>query len=500
MREYCERDDDTASITLGSRGSRDMVDRFRQKFIKEARALAALNHKHIVRIIDVFEENNTAYYVMEYVGGGSLVNKVNRGALPEAAAVRYIRQIASALDFVHGKRMMHLDVKPANILLNENDEAILIDFGLAKQYDASGSQTSTTPVGISHGYAPLEQYKQGGVGTFSPVTDIYSLGATLYKLLTGVTPPEAGDVMNDGLPALPQHISAPVRAAIEAAMQPRRKERPKSISEFLSLLECHSEQSEESQSGDDDGETVIGGSNEEGEKHPGNTPKRPFNKFLAIISVVAVCIIAVLVGIDSCNDRKEAEKEELERIDSERKEEEYARTHEYVDLGLSVKWATCNVGASSPGDYGRYYAWGETTTKSDYSVITSTTRGKQMNSIAGNSTYDVARREWGGKWRLPTQKEFQELIDICTWTWTTQNGHNGYKGTSKKNGNSIFLPAAGQRSDTSLYYQGADGNYWSATPNESNTGSACFLHFDYVFRIVRWGSRGGGHSVRPVCE
>ena len=499
MKELCNRESDTSHVSIPSIGSRDMVDRFRQKFIKEARALAALNHKHIIRIIDVFEENNTAYYVMEYVGGGSLADKVKSGALPEAVALRYIRQVAGALDFVHGKRMMHLDVKPANILLNENNEAILIDFGLAKQYDSAGSQTSTTPVGISHGYAPLEQYKQGGVGTFSPATDIYSLGATLYKLLTGVTPPEVGDVMNDGLPALPQHISAPVRAAIEAAMQPRRKERPQSISEFLSLLECHSEQSEESQSGGDNGETTIGGSNQNGEKHPGdNVPKPPFNKFLAIISVVAVCIIAVLVGIDSCNDRKEAEKEEQECID--------ARTHgtinghEWVDLGLSVKWATCNVGASSPGDYGRYYAWGETTTKSDYSVITSTTRGKQMNSIAGNSTYDVARREWGGKWRLPTQKEFQELIDNCTWTWTTQNGHNGYKGTSKKNGNSIFLPAAGFRSGRSLDWQGTDGLYWSATPYESGTDLAYSLYFGGGNRVVSWYVRYYGRSVRPVCE
>ena len=154
MREYCEREHGTASITLGSSGSREMVDRFRQKFIKEARALATLNHKHIVRIIDIFEENNTAYYIMEFVDGGSLSDKVKEGALPEATAVRYIRQIASALDFVHGKRMMHLDIKPANILLNENDETVLIDFGLAKQYDESGTQTSTTPVGISHGYAP----------------------------------------------------------------------------------------------------------------------------------------------------------------------------------------------------------------------------------------------------------------------------------------------------------------------------------------------------------
>ena len=257
MREYCERDNDTATISLGSSGSRDMVERFRQKFVKEARTLAALNHKHIVRIIDIFEENNTAYYVMEYVGGGSLSDKVKDGALPEEVALRYIRQVAAALDFVHSKNMMHLDIKPSNILLGDNDETVLIDFGLAKQYDAAGSQTSTTPVGISHGYAPLEQYRQGGVGTFSPATDIYSLGATLYKLLAGETPPDAGDVNDDGLPALPQHISAPVRAAIEAAMQPRRKDRPQSIDEFLALLECHSEQSEESPS--NDGETVLAG-------------------------------------------------------------------------------------------------------------------------------------------------------------------------------------------------------------------------------------------------
>ena len=375
MKELCKRESDTSHVSIPSIGSRDMVERFRQKFIKEARALAALNHKHIIRIIDVFEENNTAYYVMEYVGGGSLADKVKNGALPEAVALRYIRQVAGALDFVHGKRMMHLDVKPANILLNENDEAILIDFGLAKQYDSAGSQTSTTPVGISHGYAPLEQYKQGGVGTFSPATDIYSLGATLYKLLTGVTPPEAGDVNDEGLPALPQHISAPVRAAIEAAMQPRRKDRPKSISEFLSLLDGNvkAESGKVKTESNDDGETVIANSSTPGgeesrsdgeenvgkskderakskvesdgameilhsaqndKKRPdGNTPKRPFNKRLfSIISVAAICIIAVIFGIKSCNDRKAAEAEaqrataiaEQQRIDADRKAQERA--------------------------------------------------------------------------------------------------------------------------------------------------------------------------------
>ena len=237
MKDFCNRDTETSGVSVGSEGSREIVERFRMKFIKEARSIYRLRHKHIIHVIDVFEENGTAYYVMEHVGGGSLADKVASGALPEADAVRYIRQVASALEYVHSMNVMHLDVKPANILLNEKDNAVLIDFGLAKQYDNEGHQTSSTPVGISHGYAPLEQYRRGGVSTFSPATDIYSLGATLYKLVTGLTPPEASDVNDDGLPQMPETISASVRAAIEKAMQPRRKDRPQSISEFIALLD-----------------------------------------------------------------------------------------------------------------------------------------------------------------------------------------------------------------------------------------------------------------------
>ena len=258
MKELCNREGDTSHVTVPSIGSREMVDRFRDKFIKEARALAKLRHRHIVRIIDVFEENNTAYYVMEHIGGGSLGDKVKSGALPEEDAVRYIRQVASALDFVHSRRMMHLDVKPANVLLSDDNDAVLIDFGLAKQYDDAGEQTSSTPVGISHGYAPMEQYKRGGVGTFSPATDIYSLGATLYKLVTGLTPPEANDVANDGLPELPQHLSSNVRAAIEAAMQFRLKERPQSIGEFLEIVESGEWKDESGKWRDD----IVQGTNE----------------------------------------------------------------------------------------------------------------------------------------------------------------------------------------------------------------------------------------------
>ena len=174
--------------------------------------------------------------------------------------------------------------------------------------------------------------------------------------------------------------------------------------------------------------------------------------------------------------------------------------YEYVDLGLSVKWATCNVGASNPGEYGDYYAWGETSTKSSYDIDNSTTYGKQMSSIAGSPTWDVTCNKWGSPWRLPTIAEFQELIDNCTREWSTRNGHNGYKVTSKKNGNSIFLPAAGFRVGTSSDNQGFSGFYWSATPFESDADNAYGLYFEEGFRYTGLGSRFYGFSVRPVSE
>ncbi|MGM9866399.1 MAG: hypothetical protein ACI303_00860 [Lepagella sp.] len=178
----------------------------------------------------------------------------------------------------------------------------------------------------------------------------------------------------------------------------------------------------------------------------------------------------------------------------------FINDHGYVDLGLSVKWATCNVGANSPSDYGDYYAWGETSTKSSYTEENSSTFGKSMGNIGGNSSYDVARYRWGGSWRMPTKAELEELKTKCTWTWTTQGGHNGYKVTSKINGKTIFLPATGIRYGTSPDYVGEYGYYWSSTPYEGNTGLAYSLGFDHSGRDMRWGHRYYGFSVRPVVE
>ena len=241
MKDCCERDESTSHVTLGTAGMREQVSRFREKFLKEARNIAKLNHPNIVRIIDVFEENGTAYYVMEYAEGGSLADKVRaQGHLSEAVTTRYIKQVADALCYIHQRKMNHLDVKPGNIMLTENDDAVLIDFGLAKQYDAvTGGQTSTSPVGISEGFAPMEQYKQGGVGEFTPETDIYALGATFFKLMTGVTPPSASDVMEDGVPISElekRGVSPKIVRLITHAMEPKKKDRIHSAAEFLQGL------------------------------------------------------------------------------------------------------------------------------------------------------------------------------------------------------------------------------------------------------------------------
>ena len=246
MSGYCLRDEYSNLITVPTVSNVEFVERFKDKFLKEARHIAQLKHPNIVNIIDVFEENGTAYYVMDFIEGGSLVEKVQReGSLPENVAKRYILQIADALNYIHQRFMNHLDVKPGNIMLSRNNNAILIDFGLSKQYDSqTGHQTSTTPVGISHGYAPMEQYKEGGVSEFSPETDIYSLGATLYYLLTGARPPVSQEINEDGLPLdqlKAKNISWPTISAIINAMKPRRKERTHDINTFIAELNAGTE-------------------------------------------------------------------------------------------------------------------------------------------------------------------------------------------------------------------------------------------------------------------
>ena len=241
MENFCVRNADTHHVTIATEGSREFVEHYRNKFLKEARNIAKLEHPNIVSMIDVFEENNTAYYVMKYAQNGSLEDKVkSEGHLSEAEATRYILKVADALRFVHQHKITHLDVKPENILLSDKDEPWLIDFGLSKQYDVqTGEQTSSTPLGYSPGYAPIEQHMAGGAGTFSPESDIYSLGATFFKLLTGATPPDAPFLANNGLPVQElkaKNVSQQTIYLIFQAMEPLRKDRLHDMNRFIELL------------------------------------------------------------------------------------------------------------------------------------------------------------------------------------------------------------------------------------------------------------------------
>ena len=239
IKSLCTRKDSTIVSITETIEQADMVDRYMKKFIKEAQILARFDNPNIVHVQDVFKENETWYYVMDYVDGRSLESIIReKGHLSEGESLDYIGKIADALKYIHGYNVNHLDIKPSNIMVRSRDnEPILIDFGISKQYDENKNATTTTPSGISEGYSPLEQYKAGGVSVFSPQSDIYALGATLYCMVTGKTPPNATDILNEGVPKLPASISTTISDAITASLQPKRLDRPSSVEAFMSILD-----------------------------------------------------------------------------------------------------------------------------------------------------------------------------------------------------------------------------------------------------------------------
>ena len=657
MKDCCERDLSTSHVSVGTGSQRELVRKFREKFLREAQMIAALDNPHIVKIHDVFEENGTAYYVMENLPGGSLTDKVKKeGPLSEAQAEKYIRQVADALSYLHERDTVHLDVKPSNILLNAKGEAVLIDFGISKHYDKAGEQTSSTPVGISKGYAPLEQGRDGDVSQFGPSTDIYALGATLYHLVSGQVPPEASVVVEEGLDR-PQGVSDRLWNVIVKSMQPKRKDRPQSIEAFLVLLDSKSASAREAD--DEEATLVVKPHKLELKPEPTTSPsvksddgvKPKIWLWALIVGLLALGVILALIlgsggkggtdagmhelptetvsgtpeaeaipeapaegkpvpvangsakitttpsGATIWLDGKNTKKTTPEVFEDltpgkhsvklvlngykdyngsvtitsgkranlsqslETKEPISAPTHtpttntaptqpqpqassgtnrvstqdnsanaervtdkpstgmenghQWVDLGLSVKWATCNVGASSQSDYGDYFTWGETVTLALYSWSEYELCDGSYNSLTRYNTKseygtvdnkkridlsdDAARASWGGKWRMPTKAEFDELKSNCTYTWVKQGG--GYKVTSKKNGNSIFLPAAGAKSESSARYTKQNGFYWSSSLYVGEPCDAWCLRFDVsgAFGSGRF-SRYYGLTIRPVIE
>lgn len=216
---------------------------YRQKFEREARRLAAVKHPGVVQVLEAFNQNNTSYYSMEYLGGGSLDGYITKkGHLTEPEALRLFKHVTDAMSYLHTQRMLHLDLKPGNIMMKDDGTTAIIDFGLAKQFDSNGNPESSSTIGAgTPGYAPIEQAHYNGENrtAFPATMDVYALGATLFKMLTGQRPPEASQVLNDGLPTneLRRYgVSQRTVSAIEHAMEPMVARRTPTVAALANEL------------------------------------------------------------------------------------------------------------------------------------------------------------------------------------------------------------------------------------------------------------------------
>lgn len=227
-----------SSVTSGNK--KGMVDYYRKKFVREAGNLSKLHHPNIISVREAWAENDTVYYSMEYLDGGSLDDLIlSEGGLTEADALRYTREMATALMFMHNNKMLHLDLKPSNVMLTHG-HAVLIDFGYAKQYAADGLPESSATIGKGTlGYAPIEQNNPNEWKDFPVTMDIYALGATMFKMLTGHTPPEASEVLNNGFPYGEMQacgIDPAITKVVSVAMAPLKKDRIPTVDVFVEML------------------------------------------------------------------------------------------------------------------------------------------------------------------------------------------------------------------------------------------------------------------------
>lgn len=211
---------------------------YRRDFLREAQNLSRLDNDHIVKVLETIEENDTVYYVMEYLSGGNLDQHIlSHGRLSCREALDIAIQIGEALKCMHAQHMLHLDLKPLNVMRGEDGHIVLIDFGLSKCFGADGQPESSTRIGQgTTGYAPIEQHSFKKADGFMPTLDIYALGATLFKMLTGCVPPEASVVLNEGLPVdelSSAGVPPAVIALVERAMQPLRRMRHQTVGEFV---------------------------------------------------------------------------------------------------------------------------------------------------------------------------------------------------------------------------------------------------------------------------
>ena len=333
MKGVTERDETTSVISVSNADNVQQFEEQREKFKKEALRIRKLDNPHIVKVHDLFEENGTAYYVMDFVEGENLSQRLKRTGKPmaERKVREILLQLLDALKAVHDAGMWHLDIKPANIMLDKEGNVKLIDFGASKQLNAQkGGATTSTAISYTNGYAPREQMEQN-YDKFGPWTDIYALGATLYNLLTNKRPPMPSDIDDDisedkhnALP-FPATTSTEMKQLVVQMMQTNRMIRPQAVGSLQSLLLKSTTPSEKNNMIiSEDEETIIAPVNDEKtiieEKKTHSVPKESDNRIISesasepeksnsntgkifvIIGVATIVLLLGYFGMNSSND------------------------------------------------------------------------------------------------------------------------------------------------------------------------------------------------------
>lgn len=311
IKSICKKDTTSNTVYPLTEACLETFKRYKNNFTKEALTLQKLHHNNIVSVSDVFDENGTSYYVMDYIEGTTLMDIIPPKGFDVMTATHIINQLLDAVGYIHSHKVAHLDIKPSNILIKKSGEIVLIDFGGSKRYTEAGEQTSTSPLSTSEGFAPIELYEESALREFSPATDIYEIGATFYNLITGEIPPSAGEIMDEGNPIDQRSIPSNIKRVIKMAMEPGIKNRLQSIEEFVSILKY--QEFDRNQSDD----TVIEVTNE-----PIVLKDKGFlnkNKYMiAGVSVICIIILCFILGNKKGLDTyaTSSEIEEIQDIDS----------------------------------------------------------------------------------------------------------------------------------------------------------------------------------------
>lgn len=462
---------------------------------KEFRIGYGLRHRGVVETVDFVNLPQVGNaIVLEYIDGVNLRQYLeDNRSLTTEKAMHLISEICEAVSYLHSHKIIHRDLKPENIMIEHATHAVkVIDLGCA---DATDYCIVKGPAGTRH-YAAPEQLEQGAVVDVR--TDIYAIGKILIDIKVSM-----GKARN-------------VHRVAMKCIEPRPADRYQSIPELRDALDK-------------------------------TTSRRVFPWYLSILILAAIAVALLLpfvgktdAGLTEAqsdtlvreNERTETvpkhdtgesvkyEKPVIEYIApqssnvSDAKEEAVSGNvakkipEHAVDMGLSVMWSDCNVGALSASDYGDYFAWGEIGVKENYLRRTYQYSDSIRNDVClfigdniSGTEYDVAHELWSDGWALPTMSHWRELVKNCIWQWTKLNQHNGYMVTSKINGNSIFFPASGCKVETTVIEQGAFGYYWSASLNDEThlKGAQAFgLYFNNGTVSVSYWYRHRGCPVRPV--